>query len=95
MLKPVDIDQTAKRVKPLRQILENPGLQDLQQHRADDDAPDAADAAEHDHDEDHDRHRKHEHVRRRGLQFGDVERAGGAGEGGAGGEGQQLAVEPG
>ena len=95
MPQPADVNQPAERLQPAREILEHPGLQDLEDQRADHHAPYAADAAENDHDQDHDRHRKHEHVRGRGLQFGDVEGAGGAGKGGAGGKGQELRAEPG
>ena len=43
-------------------------------------AIDAAHAAQHDHHQEHHRDREHEHLRRRGLQLGDVEGAGHAAE---------------
>ena len=84
------MDQPAQRMQPAGQILQKPGLQHLQDQRAEHDAPDAADPAEHDHHQDHDRDRETEHLRRCGLQFGDEQRAGRAGESGAGGKGQQF-----
>jgi hypothetical protein len=83
MLQPFDIDEATERMQPLRQIFEKPGLQDLKDERADHDAPDAADPAEDDHHQHHDRDWKHEHLRGRGLQFGDIEGAGSASKGGA------------
>ena len=90
MGEPVAADRAAGGVDPAGEVLEPPGLQQLQQHRAGDHAPDAADAAEHHHDEDHHRDREAEHVRRRGLQLGDIEHPGHPGEAGADGEGEQL-----
>ena len=84
------MDQPAQRMQPSGQILQKPGLQHLQDQRAEDDAPDAADPAEHDHHQDHHRDREAEHFRGRGLQFGDEERAGRAGKGGARRKRQEL-----
>ena len=67
MLQPLDVHEPSERMQPLRQILEKPGLQDLQQERADHHTPDAADPAKYNHDQHHDRDREHEHLGGRRL----------------------------
>ena len=79
-----------ERMQPLRQVLQPPGLQKLQDEGAQHHTPHAADATEHDHHQDHHRDRKAEHLGCRGLQLGDVEHAGHAPERRTDGERQQL-----
>ena len=90
LLQPGLVDRGAEGVDPAGHVLQKPGLQQLQDDGAEHDAPDAAHAAEHDHHQDHHRDREAEHLRCRGLQLGDIEHAGDAGEGGADGERQQF-----
>ena len=89
MLQPVAVDGAAQRVEP---PVRSSSHQDCNscRIRAEHHALDAADAAEHDHHKDHHRDREAEHFRCRGLQFGDIEHAGHAGEGGADGEREQF-----
>ncbi len=79
-----------QRVQPLRQVGQEPALQQREQDGAEHHAPHAAHAAEHHHDQDHHRDREAEHLRRRGLQLGHVEHAHHPGERRANGEGEQL-----
>ncbi len=93
-LQPGAAQRAAQHVAPAREVLEEPGLQQLEDDGGQDHAIDAAHAAQHDHDQEHDRNREHEHVRGRRLQLGDIEGAGHAAEGGADREGQQLQMGP-
>jgi len=79
-----------ERLDPGRELRQEPRLQQAEDRGAQRDTPHAAEAAEDHHHQDHDRHVQVEHVRRRGLQAGDVEGSRHAGEARADGKGEQL-----